>query len=119
MKKLERLTEIIPTKRVCEEFRLIYELQGAQKAINFLARYYKIRRMKIIVDGRRVGNSDEASYDYETYTAYFKKKGLNRFNVLHEFYHHLANIKDWELSERREEREADRYADKFLRILNS
>ena len=46
MKKLERLAKIIPSKRVCEEFRLIYELQGAQKAINFLARYYKIRRKK-------------------------------------------------------------------------
>ena len=49
MKKLERLAKIIPSKRVCEEFRLIYELQGAQKAINFLARYYKVRRMKILL----------------------------------------------------------------------
>ena len=117
--KTLKLAEIFPSKHVCEKFRLIYELQGAQKAINFLARYYKIKRMMIIVDGRRVGNSDEASYDYETYTAYFKKKGLNKFNVLHEFYHHLANTKDWDLSERREEREADRYAEKFLQILKS
>ena len=57
--------------------------------------------MKIIADGRRVGNSDEASYDYESYTAYFKKKGLDKFNVLHEFYHHLAYCKDWEISEQR------------------
>jgi len=49
MKKLERSAEIISSKRVCEEFRLIYELQGAQKAINFLARYYKVRRMKILL----------------------------------------------------------------------
>ena len=49
MKKLERSAEIISSKRVCEEFRLIYELQGAQKAINFLARYYKVKRMTIML----------------------------------------------------------------------
>mgnify|MGYP000507012911 CR=1 FL=1 len=58
-----------------------------------LARYYKVRRMKIIVDGRRVGNGYEASYDCETYTAYFKKKGLDKFNVLHEFYHRIINVR--------------------------
>ena len=99
---------LIPSKKVCEEFYLTYELKGAQKAVDVLSRYYGIRRMKIVVDGRRVGNNDKACYD--EYVAYFKKKELNKHNVLHEFYHHLAYIFDWEMSEKREEREANRYA---------
>lgn len=93
-----------------ERFRLTYELKGAQRAVDLLARYYGIRRMKIVVDGRRVGNSDEALYDYGTYTAYFKKRTIRKRLVLHEFYHHMTYVKDWEMSERREEREADRYS---------
>jgi len=110
MKKLN----IIPSKRLREEFRLTYELKGAQRAVDFLAGHYNIRPMKIVVDGRRVVNSDEACYDYQTSTAYFKKKGLDRFNVLHEFYHHLTYINGWDIPERREEKEADTYAKKCL-----
>jgi len=98
----------IPSRKVREEFRLIYELEGAQKAVDVLSRYYKIKRMKIVVDGRKVGNSDEACY-YD-YVAYFKKKALIKRNVLHEFFHHLAYVSDLGLSDSREEREANRYA---------
>ena len=76
------MIRMIPPKKICEEFRLTYELKGAQKAVDMLSRYNRIRRMKIVVDGRKVGNSDDACY-YD-YVAYFKKKGLNRRNVLHE-----------------------------------
>jgi hypothetical protein len=69
--------------------------------------------MKIVLDGRRVGNGDEACYD--NCKAYFTKRGLNKSNVLHELYHHLAYVDEWEMSERREEMEADRYARKVLR----
>ncbi len=98
----------IPSKKVREEFRLTYELKGAQKAVNYLSRYYGIRRMKIVVDGRKVGNSYDACY-YD-YVAYFKKKGLNRRNVLHEFYHHLVFVYELGYTEGQEEREANRYA---------
>ena len=103
---------LIPSKKVCEKFYLTYELKGAQKAIDLLSRYYGIRRMKIVVDGKRVGNSDEACYD--EYVAYFKKSGLNKRNVLHEFYHHLAYVFDWDMSEKKEEREANWYAKVIL-----
>jgi hypothetical protein len=103
----------IPSKKVCEEFLLTYELKGAQKGVDVLTKYYGIRRMKIVVDGRRVGNGDEACY--EDYAAYLTKKGLNRRNVLHELYHHLAYVNDWDVSEGKEERQANRYARKVLR----
>ncbi len=99
---------MIPSRKVREEFRLIYELKGAQKAVDVLSRYYGIRRMKIVVDGRKVGNSDDACY-YD-YVAYFQKRKLNKRNVLHEFYHHLAYVYDLDLSDSREEREANRYS---------
>jgi len=103
---------VIPSRKVREEFYLTYALKGAQKAVDMLSRYYGIRRMKILVDGRKVGNSDDACY-YD-YIAYFKKRGLNKQNVLHEFYHHLANILDLYLSYSREEREANRYVKTIL-----
>ena len=42
----------IPSKRVCEEFHLIYELKGAQRGVDVLAEYYGIPKMKIVLDGR-------------------------------------------------------------------
>lgn len=96
-----------PSKKVCEEFHLTSELKGAQKGVDVLTKYYGIRRMKIVVDGRRVGNGDEACYD--NYVAYFTKKGLNKRNVLHELYHHIVEAYELDMSERMEERMAKRY----------
>ena len=104
---------VIPSKRFCERFYLTYELKGAQRAVGLLSRYYRIRRMKIVVDGKRVGNNDQACY--ENYVAYFKRKWLNKHNALHEFYHHLAYVFDWVMSDKREEREANRYARTILK----
>ena len=99
---------LVPSKKVCEEFRLIYELKGAQKAVDFLSRYYGIRRMRIVVDRRKVGNSYDACY-YD-YVAYFKKRSLNKGNVLHEFYHHLAYVFELVLSDSTEERKASQFS---------
>ena len=108
---------LIPSKKVREEFRLMYEFKGAQTAVNYLSRYYGIRRMKIVVDGRKVGNNDDACY-YD-YVAYFKKRGINKRNVLHEYFHHLAFIYDLDLSDSGEEREANRYSRLVLRARSS
>lgn len=106
MRISKRLRKVLPSKRVCEEFNLTYELKGAQRAVSLLSKYYRIGRMKIVVDG----NSDEALYDYGTYTAYFKKRTIGKRLVLHEFYHHIVYVRNWDMSERREEREAERYS---------
>ena len=115
------MVRLIPPKPICEEFSLVYELEGAQKAINFLSKYYKIKRMKIIVDGRRVGRKNLACYLENN--SYFKKNGLKRKIVLHEFYHHLVFNKKI-ISDKREdargileEREADDYAKRILNKL--
>jgi len=94
----------IPSKKVCEKFHLTYELKGAEKAVKVLTEFYGIRRMKIIVDGRRVMRACEA--DYFEGIACFTKKGLNKRNVLHELYHHIVDSNGLEMSERKEEREA-------------
>jgi hypothetical protein len=44
-----------PPKRIRERFLIIYELQGCQKAVNFLTEYCGVKRMKIVLDGKRVG----------------------------------------------------------------
>jgi len=99
---------VIPPKRVCEEFSLAYELEGAQKAVDLLAKYYGIKEMRVLVDGRKVGNGNEACY--YGYVAYFKKTGLNKRNILHEFYHHLVYVYDWNMKEFEEEKKAHWYS---------
>jgi hypothetical protein len=87
---------------------LTYELENCQRAAKLLTEYYGIRRMRIVLNSRKVGNGDEACYDRNV--AYFTKRGLNRLNVLHELYHHLTYVKNWEMPLRKEEREANTYA---------
>jgi hypothetical protein len=102
----------VPRWKVRERFLLTYELQGCQRAVDFLTEYYCVRRMRIILDGRKVGKGCSAWYLENR--AYFKKKGLKRRTVLHEFYHHLAYSKGLDTPYRIEEKEANNYAKKFL-----
>jgi hypothetical protein len=101
-----------PSQENTGEFLIIYELEGCQKAVNFLSEYYGVKRMKIILNGRKVGKGYEAYY-FEG-KAYFTKRGLKKRNVLHEFYHFLADSKGLDISERVEERDANHYSRAFL-----
>jgi len=102
----------VPSRKVREKFLLTYELEGCQKAVNFLTKYYGIRKMKIVVDGRRVGNGDYACYD--NCKAFLTKRGLNKRTILHELYHHIVYVKGWDMSVGKEEGEANRYARAFF-----
>lgn len=66
----------IPPKKIREKFHLTYELEGAQRANNYLTNFYKVKKMKIRLNGRKVGNGNEAVY-YDS-QAYFTKKGLKK-----------------------------------------
>ena len=87
--------------------------ERSAKAVNFLTDYYEVRKMKIVLDGKKVGNNYWGFY--EKNTAYFKKNGLRKQIVLHELYHHLVEVKLLEMSLRTEEKEANNYARHFLR----
>ena len=69
--------------------------------------------MKIVVDGRRVTKGDDA--DYFKNTAVFKKGRFNRENVLHELYHHIVEKKGLEMTEKKEEREANRFVREVMK----
>jgi hypothetical protein len=105
----------LPPKKIRERFLLVYELEGCQKAINFLAKHYSVRRMRIVLNGRKVGNGDIAVYFQNK--AYFTKRGLNKRTVLHELCHHLIEAKGWKLPSAEEEREANEYAKLILKSL--
>jgi hypothetical protein len=64
--------------------------------------------MKLIVDGRRVIRGCDGVY-FEN-IACFTKSCLNRQNVLHELYHHMVGNKGFEISKKKEEQEACRFA---------
>jgi len=99
----------IPRKSVRERFLIIYELEGCQKAVNFLG----VKRMKVILNGKKVGRGYEAYYFAGK--AYFSKRSLKKRNVLHEFYHHLVETKGLEISERLEEKQANGYANEVVK----
>lgn len=101
----------IPSKKVQEKFLLTYELQGCQKAVDFLTNYYGARRMKIILDGKRVGKRKANGWIacYSKNKAYFTKKGLMKRIVLHELYHHLVERKTLDMPIGKEEKEANAY----------
>ena len=103
----------VPSKRVLERFHLTYELEGAQKGTDVLTKYYRIPKMKIILNGRRVMRGCDC--DYFDNVACFTKKGLNKRNVLHELYHHIVDNRGLEIPEKKEEREANRYARDVMR----
>ena len=98
----------VPSKKVRERFLLVYELEGCQRAVDYLTKYYGVRRMRIVLNGRKVGKGDLACY--EENKAYFSKRGLTKRTILHELYHHLAYAKGLDLSETKEDIEASGYA---------
>jgi hypothetical protein len=90
-------------------------LKGCQEAVNFLSRHYGIRKMKVVLDSRRAGRGNRGCY-FEN-KAYFTKRGLGKRTVLQEFYHHLVDTKRWDLPSRREEKDANHYAEELLNAL--
>jgi hypothetical protein len=110
-KTLPQLSVKLPPKRVRAEFLIVYELEGCQKAVDFLTEYYGVNRMKIILDGRRV--SKRCYGGYLKNKAYFTREGLKKRVVLHELYHHLVDSKGFELETRTEEKEANSYVQFF------
>ena len=104
----------VPCKRIRAEFILIYETQGCQRAISYLSKFYRIPRMRIVVNGRKTGKTCVAFY--ENNKATFRKSSLNKQNVTHEFFHHLVNCKRLNMTEREEEKEANAFAREFLKV---
>jgi hypothetical protein len=68
-------------------------LLAKSSGLTILTEYYGIRRMRIILDGRKVGNGDIAVY-FEN-KAYFTKRGLNKRTILHELYHQKQDAYQW------------------------
>ena len=121
MRKARRTSSVplsvkLPPKRIREKFLIIYELEGCQKAVNYLTKYYRVRRMRIILNSKRVRKEWVAWY-LENH-ACFKKEGLNKRIVLHEFYHHLVEVRSLKIPLRTEEKEANHYAKSFVMSLH-
>jgi hypothetical protein len=102
----------VPPKPIWERFMTIYELKGCQKAVDYLTEYYGIRRMRVVLDGRRVPRKCCGLY-FEN-LAYFTRDGLKKRVVLHELFHHLIEAKGLEMAIGKEEKEANAYANRFL-----
>jgi hypothetical protein len=104
----------LPAKRVRAKFNVVYELQGAQKGVNFLTRYYRVRRLRIAVDRRRVPR--KCGGVYLKNIACFTREDLKKRVILHELYHHLVETKGHDLQSRLEEKEANSYSRGFTGV---
>jgi hypothetical protein len=104
----------LPPPKIKENFLIINELEGCKKAVNYLSKYYGVKRMRIVIDSKRVGKWCSGVY-LKNY-AYFKKEGLKKRVVLHELYHHLVESKGFELETRTEEKEANSFAREFVLV---
>jgi hypothetical protein len=102
----------LPSRKIRERFLLVYELKGCQKGVDFLTKYYGVRHMRIALDGRKVSKGCLASYCENN--AYFTKRGFTKRTILHELYHHLVYANGVEMSQRVEERAANRFARDLL-----
>ncbi len=102
----------LPSKKIRERFLLIYELEGCQKAVDFLTKYYGVRRMKMKLDGKKVGSHYIAYYFQNR--AYFTRRGLNKRTILHELYHHLIYVNGLEMPKTMEEKASNSFARDFL-----
>ncbi len=113
--KTAALSVKLPPKKVRTKFLTIYELYGCIKAVDFLTEYYKVPKMHIILNGKKVGKrkSNRWIACYENNKAYFTKEGLEKKTLLHELYHHLIESNSIELP-LREEKEANDYSRRFL-----
>jgi len=100
-----------------EKFLICYELNGAQRAIDLMCNFYGVPRMRVILNGRRVGAKKSNGWQacYFKGKAYFTKQGLNRKNVLHEFFHHLVDCRKLDIHEVTEERQAEKYSRQLLK----
>ena len=85
MRKARRTSSVplsvkLSSKKVREKFRIAYELEGCQKAVNFLSEYYKVRKMKIILNGKMFSKKKTKSWlaYYESYKEHRKKQRQNR-----------------------------------------
>jgi hypothetical protein len=65
-----------PSKRRRAKFLIIYELEGYQKAVNYLTAHYGVNKMRVVLNGKKVIKGFLTNY-FEN-TAYFTNKGLNR-----------------------------------------
>ena len=104
----------LPAQHIRAKFLVIYELDGAQRGVNYLTRYYRVAGLKLFLDGRRVPR--KCCGVYFGNRAYFTRIGLKRGVVLHELYHHLVEAKGLEMPVRVEEKEANVYAREFLKV---
>ena len=69
--------------------------------------------MKMVLNGRKVGNGYNAWYFRNK--AYFKKRELKKRIVLHELYHHFVSSYKLEIPSQTEEKQANSYARKLLK----
>jgi hypothetical protein len=71
--------------------------------------------MKIILDGKKVGNGHPGCYLKNK--AYLTKKGLTKRMILHELYHHLIEKTGLEMTRGKEEKEAGKFSKDFFRLI--
>lgn len=60
----------LPSKKIRERFLITYELKGCHKAVNYLTDYYSVKKMRIILNGKKVGKGCVGLYSENIFSDY-------------------------------------------------
>lgn len=118
-KKWLRFEECVPPASVCKDINSMME--GNNTFTGFLgklAEYYGCEEMPIYVD-KTINPKYVAVYHPNLKEARSRTKHVDRKTVLHEWFHHLVNLRVVIVSKSEEEKYANLYADVFLARANS
>lgn len=109
----------IPSKQILKKFDSLMNLD-IEKAVYLLCNYYKVPRVNLIFDGRKVGDGHYGCFDWEGVpTIILNYSHLTDRTVLHEFFHYVSWIRKYGFSEKEDEREANRFAREFLKSMKA
>ncbi len=113
--KYLRFEECVPPKDICVSINSM--MDGVSNYVGFLGKlseYYSCSPMGLYVD-KSINAKHIAEYRPDDKNAYSKESTCDKDIVLHEFFHHLVNLKVIVVNEKEEEKLADKYAKIFLK----
>ena len=113
-KKWLKFTECIPPANVCKEiYSMTTGINTYEGFIGKLSEYYGCKPMSLHVD-KTINPKYSAIYYPNLNEARTRTKTVGFKTVLHEFFHHLVNLKVVVVNKDEEEKYADKYARIFM-----
>lgn len=117
--KYLKFEECIPPASICKDVNsMMNGISSYEGFIGRLSNYYGCETMGLYVD-KKMDIKHIAEYRSLTRDAYTRKTTCEKNTVLHEYFHHLVNLKVVIVDKKKEEYYADKYTKVFMERVNS